>query len=173
MRLLKLTFLFLLLRFEAAIGQTATVDTLLELKSLGLSSIPDSVFEKTGLLSLDLGVTGMTVYPPMSAMPDNPNQLTELPAKISKLRKLHALNISFNQIKSLPSSVTKLTELISLNLSFNKDLDVLSQLDKIKQLRKLKILNIIGTKNVLDNLALIKKELRSDIKIYATLNDYN
>lgn len=166
------SFILLFLCANSAIGQISTGDTLIDLRSLRLTSIPDSVFEKTNALHLDLGVKEMIVYPPLAALADSANELTEIPESISKLKKLRTLNVCYNNIRSLPVSITELTELVALDLSLNKDLDILKELDKIKQLPKLKTLIIIGNKNVLSNLDFIKNSLRPDIRVIASFNDY-
>ncbi|MBO0951821.1 leucine-rich repeat domain-containing protein [Fibrella forsythiae] len=154
-----------------AFGQHSTVDTLINLQGLKLKSIPDSVFNKPATRSLNLGPGNVVFYPPLSAIADSTNELSELPEKIARLTKLRSLYLSFNQLKSLPNSIVHLNDLVILDVSFNVELDIVNELDKLKQLPHLKTLYIVGAKNVLNNLTLIKKSLKPDVKIIASFDD--
>ncbi len=78
--------------------------TELDLQSLELTIIPDSIGNLVDLTSLNL----------------YGNNLTILPESIGSLSKLVELSLGNNQLTSLPTSISKLTNLVSLALSYNQ-----------------------------------------------------
>jgi Leucine-rich repeat (LRR) protein len=76
----------------------------LDLSGLGITTIPEQVFELSDLRSLSL----------------KSNLLTELPREICKLSNLRLLNLRSNRLQSLPSEIGNLTQLVQLNLSKNR-----------------------------------------------------
>ena len=147
----------------------------IDLGYLQLTSIPDSIFTKTEVTDLDLGIKGFVIYPPLSALtPLNTdsslNHLTQLDEKIGNLTNLRNLNLSGNRLTSLPESITKLTALEALNLSFNDDLDVSKEIDKLREMSSLKVLNIIGISNMRAN-EIIKKALEPRVKVIYSSED--
>ncbi|ARK09797.1 leucine-rich repeat domain-containing protein [Fibrella sp. ES10-3-2-2] len=166
-----IAFLVLFFTATAALGQHSMVDTLINLQALKLKKIPDSVFSKLETRSLNLGPGNVVIYPPLSAVADSANELKELPEKIAKLTKLRSLYLSFNQLKSLPVSISQLNNLAILDISFNEELDIAKEIDKLKRLPSLRALYIIGTKNVLTNIDFIKKSLRPEVEVIASLDE--
>lgn len=77
--------------------------TKLELNGLGLSTLPQEIYQLTDLETLDI----------------SNNKLLSLDAKISNLVNLEFLNISGNQLVSLPQSLASLPKLHVLNVSGN------------------------------------------------------
>ena len=72
------------------------VDKHLDLENLGLTSLPERLFELTNLKELYLG----------------DNDLTELPEHIGNLSSLKLLDLSDNNLTSLPESFGKLVNLL-------------------------------------------------------------
>jgi Leucine-rich repeat (LRR) protein len=148
-------------------------ETKLNLSGQKLKLIPDSVFDKTDLVYLDLGSSDIVFYPPLSALVDsNANDLTEISEKIGKLINLKTLVLNSNKLTTLPNSITQLTNLEVLDLSINKDLDITKEIEKIKQLPKLKTLKIVDVKLSRDNIDTIKKSLRPGTKVILTIPEY-
>jgi Leucine-rich repeat (LRR) protein len=113
-----------------------------------LSSIPDSVFQKTNLTSLSISQAGYTIYPSLSNLGAGISArmpLAELPEQLGQLRYLEYLKISGSSIKKLPSSFSYLTNIEKLDLSLNPVLKIAGESDKLRHLNKLKYLNIFGT----------------------------
>lgn len=148
------------------------VDTRLDLSGQRLTSIPDSVFNKTALTYLNLGSSKVVFYPPLSTLIDsNANNIKEIPAALGELVHLHTLILNSNQITTLPNSITKLNQLEILDLSKNKDLDIIKELDKIKVLQNLKVLKIVDVKLNKTDIGTIKKDL-PNTKIIVTISEY-
>jgi len=78
--------------------------SVLNLRGLRLTSLPDSISKLTALQKLDL----------------SDNRLRELPDSISKLTALQKLDLSDNRLRELPESIGKLTALQKLDLSDNR-----------------------------------------------------
>ena len=147
----------------------------IDLGYLQLTSIPDSIFTKTEVTDLDLGIKGFVIYPPLSALtPLNTdsslNHLTQLDERIGNLTNLRNLNLSGNRLTSLPKSIIKLTELEALNLAFNDDLDVSKEIHKLRKMSNLKVLNIIGTSNM-RAIEIIKRVLEPRVKVIYSSED--
>lgn len=171
MRILTIIFISIICSFTY--GQTKKVDIKLDLSGQHLKSIPDSVFKKKEITVLDLGSSGITFYPPLSALVDSSaNEIKELPDNIGELTNLRSLNLNGNKLTKLPNSIIKLTNLEVLDLSFNKDLDMVQELDKLKKLPNLKILKIVEVKLKKNDLILVKAILGTDTKVIATISEY-
>ncbi len=125
-------------------------DTLLDLGSLNLKSLPEEIGNLTWLSHLSLYDNQLTALPDsfgnltglselllsnnrLSALPDSfgnltrlshlslyDNQLSALPDFFGNLTKLSELALSNNQLSALPDSFGNLTKLIGLNLSNNQ-----------------------------------------------------
>ena len=147
----------------------------IDLGYLQLTSIPDSIFTKTEVTDLDLGIKGFVIYPPLSALtPLNTdsslNHLTQLDERIGNLTNLRNLNLSGNRLTSLPKSIIKLTELEALNLAFNDGLGVSKEIHKLRKMVNLKVLNIIGTSNM-RAIEIIKRVLEPRVKVIYSSED--
>lgn len=95
----------------------------LDLSSLGLAMLPDSIGLLTQIQKLSLGN----------------NRLTTLPDSIAKLTHLQKLDLSRNHLATLPDSIGELWELKILYLN-NNQLTMLP--DSILRLKQLQILNL-------------------------------
>ncbi|MBS3903918.1 MAG: hypothetical protein KGZ39_01160 [Simkania sp.] len=99
----------------------------LDLKGLGLSSLPQRVFgELTQLTDLDVSGNRLEELPEeivelsrLTTLKAYSNQLRSLPKDIGKLQKLDALDISENNLLELPVGIGELVNLTSLDLSEN------------------------------------------------------
>ena len=167
-----LIIITLLTVYSCVRGQVTKLETRLILSGQKITTIPDSIFDKTDLLYLDLGSSDVVFHPPLSALVDtNANKISELPDKIDKLKNLKTLILNSNQLKTLPNSISNLTNLEVLDLSINKELDILNELGKIKKMRHLKVLKIVDVKAIEDDVETIKKAL-PNTKIILTISDY-
>ncbi|MBX3239431.1 MAG: hypothetical protein KIT80_19265 [Chitinophagaceae bacterium] len=127
----------------------------------------------TEITYLDLGSSGVTFYPLLSALVDsNSNNISFLPEEIGNLTNLKTLVLNTNRLTTLPNSITKLVNLEVLDLSINKDLDIVQQLDKLKKLPKLKILKIVDVKMTRADITVVKSALQPDTKIIVTIPEY-
>ncbi|MFZ5820432.1 MAG: leucine-rich repeat domain-containing protein [Chloroflexota bacterium] len=97
--------------------------TELDLSTMKLTELPDSLGQLTQLTSLDL----------------SNNQLTTLPDSLGQLTQLTELNLSRNQLISLPDSLGQLTQLQFVDLSNNLFTIFPYVLLQLKQLRELGI----------------------------------
>jgi Leucine-rich repeat (LRR) protein len=170
----KLLPIFIALTLNSCMqGQVEHDQTKINLSGLHLKSIPDSIFDCKNLTYLDLGSSEVVFYPPLSALVDsNANELTELPDKIERLTNLKTLILNSNKLTTLPATIDKLTNLEVLDLSINKDLDIINEIDKINKLPKLRILKIIDVKLSRDDLDILRKSLRQDIRIVISITEY-
>ena len=76
----------------------------LDLSGLGLTELPDELWELTRLTTLNLAG----------------NQLTGVPEAISRLTNLTYLRLSENQLTGVPEAISRLTNLTYLGLSGNR-----------------------------------------------------
>lgn len=93
----------------------------LDLKGLGLTTLPDSVFELTHLLELSL----------------SNNKLSKLPESFGQLSQLQYLDINNNQLQKLPDSIGQLPRLIGLSLRNNRLTELPESLGNLSNLRLL------------------------------------
>ncbi|RIK29270.1 MAG: hypothetical protein DCC56_13010 [Anaerolineae bacterium] len=97
-------------KIEEALQSGATG---LDLRSMELTELPESIGKLTQLQKLDLGHNPSKNY-------YHNNKLTKLPGSFGQLEKLQSLNLSNNQFSELPNSIRRLVHLNTLNLSFNQ-----------------------------------------------------
>src|SRR5688572_10135937 len=86
--------------------------TELDLSSMELTELPESIGQLTQLKKLDLGWNYIDEK--------QKNQLTALPEALGKLTQLQTLNLSQNQLTDLPESLGQLMQLQELDLTDNK-----------------------------------------------------
>jgi internalin A len=67
------------------------------------------------------------------------NQLTTVPAEITKLTDLTSLNLSDNQLKSVPAELTKLPNLTNLNLTGNQLTNLHPEITRLTNLTRLNL----------------------------------
>ncbi len=99
----------------------------LDLSGRGLTTIPNDVFTRTGLVALDLSDNALTGAPQaeirhlqnLKVLDLSGNNLTGLPAELGQLRKLETLDVSNNQLTGLPMELGNLTQLRVLDISGN------------------------------------------------------
>lgn len=118
--------------------------TALDLSSIRLTAIPDSLAQLSQLQELDLSGNQITVIPNSLAQLSqlqtlllHDNQITEIPDSLVQLSRLQKLHLSSNQITSIPHPLVGLSQLQLLNLHDNKIRiipDFLAQLSQLEQL---------------------------------------
>ena len=120
----------------------------LDLTSLDLTEVPESIGQLSQLESLSLERNRLTTLPEsisqLSQLRNlflNDNQLTTLPESLSKLSKLENLYIPRNRLTTLPESISQLSQLQVLFLTANR-LTMLPE--SIGQLSQLWILFLDG-----------------------------
>ncbi len=99
----------------------------LDLQLLGLSELPDELWQLKQLRHLDV----------------SHNQLAVVPELLGQLTSLEQLNVSYNQLTALPDALGRLTQLGDLDVSGNL-LTVLPE--TMEQLTKLHLLNSSGNR---------------------------
>lgn len=111
----------------------------MDLHGQRLTKIPENVFSRTDLTSLDLSGNMLTGAPQsqigqlknLTTLDLSNNQLTGLPAELGQLSKLEVLNVSNNQLTGLPMELGNLTQLRILDISGNayskQDLDAIAK----------------------------------------------
>jgi Leucine-rich repeat (LRR) protein len=171
MKILILTlFLTGLVGFKIMVNQP---EIKIDLRGKHLKTIPKSVWIAKNVVSLDLGSSNVTFYPPLSALKDpNSNHLTALPKRIGELSNLKTLILNTNNLSTLPNSITKLEKLEVLDLSKNPDLVIINELDKLKKLPNLRVLKIIGVKMDRNSFKQVKSALKPEMKIVVDIQEY-
>lgn len=99
----------------------------LDLSGRNLTRVPDDVFKKTDLTSLDVSSNNITgaVQGEIRHLADlerldlSHNQFTGVPAEIGQLAKLRTLDLSYNKLTGLPYELGNLKHLEVLNLTGN------------------------------------------------------
>ncbi|WP_395733907.1 COR domain-containing protein [Prosthecobacter sp.] len=119
-------------------------NTSLDLSSIGLTSLPESLRQLTGLKTLNLHNNKLSTLPEwlgrlteLQALLLAGNYLTTLPETLSQLVGLKSLDLNKNQLNALPEWLAQLTGLQTLMLGRNKLTtlpEALSQLTGLKSL---------------------------------------
>jgi internalin A len=118
---------------DAVNNARAIVDTALKenstellLRHIGLSQLPDSIYQLTHLRILDVSGNQLSEcdidldrFPELEVLDLSGNRLNKLPSSVGKLARLRVLYAEKNQLKSLPPSIGKLTRLEQLYASNN------------------------------------------------------
>jgi len=113
----------------------------LDLSGQGLTKVPESVFSRTSLESLDVS---------------NNNLTGSLQAEVRQLQNLKVLDLSNNQFTGVPAEVGQLSNLEVLDLS-NNELTGLPY--ELANLSNLKVLKLKGNDYSTADLAVIKQNL--------------
>jgi Leucine-rich repeat (LRR) protein len=112
----------------------------LDLTGQQLTSLPESVLNRTDITSLNL----------------SNNQLTSLPADIVKLTNLRILNVENNRLTSLPAEISQLKNLQEIRANNNR---MTSLPNEIGMMTHLKLLDISGNSISVDQVNQLKSNL--------------
>lgn len=101
---------------------------ILNLSGRGLTKVPATVFNQTGLIELNLSDNKLTGalqaeirhLQDLKTLDLSGNQFTGVPAEIGQLTSLEVLDLSNNQLTGLPNELGNLSNLKQLNLSGNE-----------------------------------------------------
>lgn len=116
-----------------------------------IASLPDSIYELSNLVRLDL--TGNRIKSLSAKLVNltkleelflDENNLDALPREISLLKNLKILSVSKNNLKKLPREIGELKNLIELDISKNQIPEFPIQIKKLKKLKKLNISGNLG-----------------------------
>jgi len=130
-------------RIQKALQSGATI---LDLSSLGLTALPESIVTLTQLQELYVHNNQLTALPESISgltrlqelfVPNN--QLTGLPESIGALTQLQSLDVSGNQLTALPESIAALTQLKMLTVWENQ---LTALPESIAALTQLKMLTV-------------------------------
>lgn len=127
-------------------GKASPAHTLV-LAHTGLTKVPDDVFSKTDLLTLDLS---------------NNNLTGALQAEVRQLTQLRTLNLSYNKFTGVPAEVGQLINLEYLDLSHNMLTGLPYELGNLSNLKEL---ILTGNNYAKADLEVIKKSLPTTTKI--------
>ena len=123
--------------------------TELDLSGLGLTSLPESLFQLTQLQTLYLSENHLTELPKgIGQLEDLQNldlwinHLTELPKEIAQLKNLLTLNLWRNQLTQLPKEIAQLKNLLTLDISINPLVELPIEVIQLVQLQTLAINDI-------------------------------
>jgi internalin A len=116
----------------------------LDLSLLGLTTVPNEVWELAQVTTLDLSFNELESAPAELAQLTNLttlnlgcNQLTSVSGELSRLKNLRVLQLHRNRIKSLPAQLGDLANLERLILANNKLDDLPRSLRRLKNLSEL------------------------------------
>lgn len=135
----------------------------------GLDSIPAFVFKAKGLEELYLGPSEMTVYS-TNASYDKKNSIKVLPIEMCSLSNLRTLDLTYNDLRSL-NNLECLEKLQVLNLAFNDAIILRDNISTILKLPKLKVLIIVGTDFLPDDIDEISKR-KPNLNIIFRISEY-
>ncbi len=120
----------------------------LDLSVLGLTEVPDSLFELRQLQDLDLSGNRLSKAPARLGQLNElrslwlySNQLTEVSTALGELRNLQSLHLGRNQLSKVPATLGKLWELKELMIFRNQLRDVPSTLGELQKLEHLDLSN--------------------------------
>ncbi|MEZ4886777.1 MAG: COR domain-containing protein [Chitinophagales bacterium] len=115
---------------EARSQQLRTLD----LTNLGLTKIPDNVFELTHLTELKLG--HWSAYTKRDR-----NQISHIPSEIGLLQNLQLLDLSSNTLEALPPAIGFLKQLELLDVSKNELENLPKEIGNLQRLQRLDLSN--------------------------------
>ena len=124
-----------------------TEENVVDMSGQGLTSVPDSIFSRSSVVSLDLS---------------NNNLQGSLPAEMRLLANLEILDLSNNQFTGVPAEIGQLTQLRILNLSNNPITGLPHELGNLSNLQ---VLDLTGTNFAEADLEIIKAALPSAVEI--------
>ena len=137
-------------------GLTTLPDSLAQLQSLQtlnvnnnqLTALPDSLAQLQSLQELDVSNNQLTALPDSLArlqnlreLNANDNQLTALPDSLAELQNLQELYVSANRLRALPESLTQLGNLVAMFARDNKLAGLPESLAQLQNLRQLSVYN--------------------------------
>ena len=144
----------------------------LNISSLTLTNIPDSILNLTKLRKLDMShnkIENLTSYfynlINLTYLDLSNNRISSLSEDISKLKKLKYINLNFNNISSLPKSISNLEDLRSFSITNNR---LKSLPESFKRLIKLE--SLILTNNKLEIFPQVFKSLKNVKRLYISDN---
>ncbi|MCX6584250.1 MAG: GTP-binding protein [Candidatus Aminicenantes bacterium] len=137
-------------KYEEALKRIAKAKqekrTRLDLDWLGLTALPDPLFELVHLKELDISLNELTEIPHAISRLKNlevlhleGNPLTEWPVEIGNLAHLTYLNSGDNRLQELPAGIGNLAQLTYLNLYYNKLKKLPSEIGNLVQLTDLNL----------------------------------
>jgi len=99
----------------------------LDLHGQGLTSVPKDIFDRTGLVELDLSGNRLTGALPaeirhlqaLRILDASDNDMTGVPAEIGQLKELRRLDLANNRLTGLPHELGQLSKLEVLDLRGN------------------------------------------------------
>jgi internalin A len=116
----------------------------LDLGSLGLTSLPESLWKLTALTDLELFNNQLTTLPAeigkltnLTNVSFSTNQLTTLPAEIGNLTKVTEVRLQYNRLRALPAEISKLTNVTVLQLNDNQLTTLPAEIGKLTALTNL------------------------------------
>ncbi len=128
-------------RIQKAKQENASV---LDLKSLQLTSVPGELGQLAGLTRLYLSFNLLVSVPGelgqlagLQWLDLSHNQLTGVPEELGRLRKLETLRLDSNQLTSVPEQLGQLAKLKRLDLDHNRLTSVPGELGQLTRLEKL------------------------------------
>lgn len=116
-------------------------------EATNLTSVPQSIFDKTNTVELNVSYNNLT---------------GSLPAEVRQLKNLKVLNLSHNQMTGVPAEIGQLSGLEVLDLSYNQLTGLPYELGN---LQNLKTLVLTGNAYSEADLAIIMKSLPSGVNI--------
>ncbi len=120
----------------------------LDLSNRNLTAVPISIFNQTGLETLNLSHNGLT---------------GALPAEIRHLSSLRTLNASYNRMTGVPAEIGQLQNLEYLDLSYNQLTGLPQELGNLQHLRVLNLAGNLGVSS--QDLAYIRAHLPQTTQI--------
>lgn len=140
--------------FEGEVDMSIHDDTrvsgdidIVDLSNQGLSKVPEYVFQKTNIETLNLSHNNLT---------------GALQAEVRLLQNLVTLDLSHNQFTGVPAEVGQLTKLRVLNLSNNNLTGLPNELGNLKNLE---VLDLRGNNYSTQDLIEIKKTLPVNVEV--------
>jgi internalin A len=151
------------LRIAAAIQRDAET---LNISGLGLTSLPEAIFNLTAIKQLRLSANQLTAlsesigcFSTLNELHLNSNSLRALPEAIGRLTSLKQISLSNNRLTTLPKAIGRLTSLRQLFMSGNEFAELPEAIRGLTGLRELDLANnkITGLPNAIDELTELRE----------------